>query len=348
MAGHHHRRAPRPTRVLEAVGLAALGSAAGWIAYSRLGIDHRVRLPPALPGAFEHLAAGRAGTIALYGATEAEGPPLLLIHSINAAASAYEMRPLFCHYGRARPVYALDLPGFGHSERSPRRYTPRLMVDAIHAVAAEVRRRHGGARLDAVALSLSSAYLARAALERAADYRSLGLISPTGFDARLSGRGPRGGHRGNDLVLRGLEVPIWRRALFDALVSRPSIRFFLSKTFGSSRIDEDLLDYDDRSAHQPGAEYAPLRFLSGYLFPTDATTLYEALELPVWMIHGTRGDFVDFRDAPRFAGRPNWTVSALPTGALPQFEDLEAVTARYDAFLADRVETARRDRGNAA
>ena len=38
--------------------------------------------------------------------------PLLLLHSINASASAYEVKPLFEHYRQQRPVYAPDLPGF--------------------------------------------------------------------------------------------------------------------------------------------------------------------------------------------------------------------------------------------
>ncbi|MGU3538405.1 alpha/beta fold hydrolase [Methylobacterium sp. A54F] len=319
-------------RAAKGLGLAALGGAGAWVAYSRLGIDHRMPLPPALPGRHECLSSP-VGGLAFYGSDEAEGVPLLLIHSINAAANAYEVRPLYQHYRGRRPVYALDLPGFGFSERSRRRYTPRTMVDAIHAVAGEIRRRHGGARVDALALSLSAEYLARAALERAQDYRSLALISPTGLDARLSGRGPSDGHRGRDLTRALLDAPPWGRALFDALVSRPSMRFFLEKTWGSDRIDEGLLAYDYASAHQPGAEHAPYCFIAGHLFPTDATRLYEALWLPVLVLHGQRGDFVDYRDAPRFAARPNWRIKSLPTGAFPHFERREDVARRYDAFV---------------
>ncbi|HEV7438033.1 MAG TPA: alpha/beta fold hydrolase [Methylobacterium sp.] len=316
------------------VGLGSLGAAAGWLAYSRLAIDHRMPLPPALPGRREDLST-RSGRVSLYGDGPAEGTPLLLIHSINAAANAYEVRPLYRHYANARPVYALDLPGFGFSERRRQVYTPRLMVDAIHAVAGAIRQRHGGVRLDAVALSLSAEYLARASLEQAQDYRSLGLISPTGFDARLSGRGPLGGHRGNDAARSAVDFPLWGRALFDALVSRPSMRYFLEKTWGSRRIDEGLLAYDYASAHQPGAEHAPFSFLAGHLFPTDATRLYEALWQPVWMIHGMRGDFVDYRHAAGFRERPNWTIESMSTGAFPHFERPGAVTRSYDAFLAD-------------
>jgi len=320
-------------------GLAAvltfIGSAAGLVGWSRFAVNRHMDLPPALPGQLETLATERAGAVSLYGSPEQEGVPLLLIHSINAAANAYEVRPLYKHYHTSRPVYALDLPGFGFSERSRRRYTPRLMVEAIHAAVAEIRSRHRHGAVDAMALSLSCSYLARAAVERPDDYRSLGLISPTGFDARLSGEGPPDGHRGRDTLRDLLDRPPFGRPLFDALASRPSMRFFLQKTFGTKDIDEGLFAYDYASAHQPGAEHAPYCFIAGHLFPTDTTRLYEELRLPVWMVHGRRGDFVDYRLAPRVAGRPNWRVISLPTGAFPHFERLGDMTADYDAFLAD-------------
>ncbi|MCJ2077496.1 alpha/beta hydrolase [Methylobacterium sp. E-016] len=290
-------------------------------------------LPPALPGRREVIDTA-AGRVSVYGSAEAEGMPLLLIHSINAAANAYEVRPLYLHAQGRRPVYALDLPGFGFSERSRRLYNPRVMADAIHAVADAIARRHGGVRIDAIALSLSASYLARAVVERPEAYRAIGLISPTGFDRRLSGRGPAGGDRGSPRVRAIVDSRLLGPALFALLVSRPSMRFFLQKTFGSKRIDEGLFAYDYRSAHQPGARHAPYCFVAGHLFPTDATTLYEALTLPVLMLHGSRGDFVDFRDAPRFAARPNWTIRALPTGAFPHFEDPATVTGLFDGFFA--------------
>jgi hypothetical protein len=37
---------------------------------------------------------------------------------------------------------------------------------------------------------------------------------------------------------------------------------------------------------------------------------------------------------PRVADRPNWRIETLPTGAFPHFEQPDAVTAGYDAFLA--------------
>ena len=64
------------------------------------------------------------------------------------------MRPLYERYSKSRAVYALELPGFGFSDRSDRAYTPRLMTDAVLAMVAEIRQRHGGRPIDVLALSL--------------------------------------------------------------------------------------------------------------------------------------------------------------------------------------------------
>ena len=48
------------------------------------------------------------------------GVPVLLLHSINAAPSAFEVSPFFATCSLQRPLYAPDLPGFGRSERRDR------------------------------------------------------------------------------------------------------------------------------------------------------------------------------------------------------------------------------------
>ncbi len=80
-------------------------------------------------------SASTVGRLTYYAAgprsRKANGRRLLLIHSINAAGSAYEIKPLYEHYRQSRTVYALELPGFGHSERCKRKYSVRMMTDAI-------------------------------------------------------------------------------------------------------------------------------------------------------------------------------------------------------------------------
>ncbi len=275
-----------------------------------------------------------SGRVAFYSAgIGTVRPPMLLVHSINAAGSAYEVRPIYERMRASRRVYAIDLPGFGFSERSDRPYTPDLMVGAIQSLAALVRQECAGAAVDALALSLSSEFLARAASEWPDDYRSLALVSPTGFDKRAPYLEPPGTTRAKPAFYKTLRFPLWDRGFFSLLTSRPSIRFFLEKTWGSKNIDEGLFEYDYRTTHQPGARFAPYYFVSGYLFSLDITRVYEALTMPVWLAHGVKGDFQDYSYAAHFAGRPNWTVTEFPTGALPQFEVLDDFLAAYAAFL---------------
>ena len=308
---------------------APLALSAGWIAYSALFVDRYQDLPPALPGE-RFTVDSPSGPINVYADGPEDGEPLLLIHSINAAGSAYEVRPLYLHYRTTRRVYAMDLPGFGFSNRDKRVYTPRTMTAAIHAAAEMIKGRHRP--IDIIALSLSSEYAARATLERPDLYRSLGLVSPTGFDKVLSGDGPDESTRGNKVTLAVVSKKVWSRAFYDLLVSPPSMRFFLRKTWGSNDYDRGLYDYDQLTAHQPGAEHAVWSFLSGYLFPGDATRLYQEQVLPVWAIHGTRGDFVDHSRIGEVSSRPNWTIDVFETGAFPHFERIKDVSRSYDAF----------------
>src|SRR5258707_816325 len=107
------------------------GLVGGWIGYSKLGVNHNLPLPEVIPNQRQTFLSPKAGQLSYYADTSAAGRPLVLLHSVNAAGSAYEMRPLFEAYRGKRPVYALDLPGFGFSERSNRVYSWRLFTDAI-------------------------------------------------------------------------------------------------------------------------------------------------------------------------------------------------------------------------
>jgi pimeloyl-ACP methyl ester carboxylesterase len=310
-----------------------------------MNAGERTTLAPQLPAAVSGELRGRmhagVGYLAWYvGAPPSQASPqapVLLVHSVNAAASAKEMAPIYEQLRLERPVYALELPGFGHSDRSDRTYTPRLMTDAIHAMREEIRHEHPGQPVDLVALSLACEYAARAAAEKPGDWRSVALVSPTGFEGRSSRYGPPGSTLDKPWVRSVFANPLWGAKLFRLLTTRPSVRFFLRKTFGSGDIDPGLIDYALLTARQPGAEHAPFHFLSFILFSADISAVYESLRLPVWMVHGVRGDFVDYRRKDTVADRPNWSIDVMQSGAMPQYEYPEAFLQHYRAFLDNSV-----------
>jgi len=302
-----------------------------------LGVTHPSSPSSSLPLSLSALRRdidSPAGRISLYSA-EPEGdanglPPLLLIHSINATASAAELEPLFSHYRQQRPVYAIELPGFGFSDRSARPYTPRLMTDALHSALAFIQSEHGGEVADVLAVSLSSEFAARAKFEAPHSLRRLALVSPTGFSGKKLRYGPANGTLGLPWLHRLLSLGIWRQGIFNTLTRPSVIRYFLKGAWGSENIDETFWRYSILTSKQPGAANAPFYFVSAFLFSTDINRLYEELNGPVWVSMATRGDFTDYRGRHTVEDKTNWQFVAVEGGALPFFEDLTSFTKKLD------------------
>jgi pimeloyl-ACP methyl ester carboxylesterase len=282
-------------------------------------------LPPALDARLGELHTDEVGRIAYYADEDGDGRPLLLVHSINAAPSSIELKPVFERWRSERPIYSLDLPGFGQSERGERPYTPALYADAIVAMLEQVI----GAPADVLALSLGAEFVARAALAAPRNIASLVFVSPTGFSERgVPGPGFA------RVAERVLTVPLWSQGLFDLLTSRPSIRFYLNKSF-SDGAPRELIDYAYATAHQPGARHAPLTFLSMQLFTRDAMdSLYARLtDMPVLAI-ADRDPYVGFERLPHFAAsRPNWRAETLaPHMGMPHWEHADATFELLEGF----------------
>jgi pimeloyl-ACP methyl ester carboxylesterase len=267
--------------------------------------------------------------LAYYAERSAPGRPLVLVHSINAAPSSFEVKPLFDHYRSQRPVYSLDLPGFGHSERRPAGYTPELYARALETFLEKVV----GEPADLIALSLGAEFAARAIGSKPAAVASLVLISPTGFSRRVP-PSPRVGR----IAHKVLTIPVLSQALFDLVASKRSIAYYLGRSF-VGKPPQATLDYAYATSHQPGARHAPLVFLSMQLFTPDAIDrLYAKLtDLPVLAI-ADRDPYIDFDHLDDFvAQHPNWSRLRLePNMGLPQWERLPETIAALDAFWADR------------
>lgn len=309
----------------------AVGAAGAWIAYSNYGIPHALPLPDAIRAERREFQSQAAGRVSYYADRAGTGRPLVLLHSINAAASAYEMKPLFERYRRTRPVYALDWAGYGFSERAAREYSPQLFQAAL----VEFLEKELGQAADVVALSLGGEFAARAAQARPALFHALGLISPSGLsrpkegsrsmEAQASGQ--------SDRLYSALAFPLWGRALFDLIATRASIAYFLRKSFVGAPPPE-MIEYAYATSHQPGAPNVPLYFLSGKLFtPRIADTVYDRLNTPTLVLYD-RDPYTGFDALPGvLAQNRQWqAVRVAPSLGLPHWERLEDVAASLDKF----------------
>lgn len=322
---------------LGTLATAGLTAGAGWIVYSAAMIDHNLPLPLAINSERHLFTSKGAGLLNYYvdegddetGEMENGRRPLVLVHSINAAGSAYEMRPLFEYFREERPVYALDLPGFGFSERSDRHYSPKMYAAAIRDFLADVVEEPA----DVIALSLSGEFAARAALEHPALFHSLALLSPTGLGLKGEAAGAQPANGSGSLLYQTFSFPLWSQAFYDLLVTKPSIHYFLRKSFHGP-VDEGLAAYAYLTSHQPGARYAPLYFVSGRLFtPGVRQEIYERLDIPALVIYDEDG-YTSFEGLSRLLlKRTNWNaVRVEPSRGLPHFEELRTTARVLDSF----------------
>jgi pimeloyl-ACP methyl ester carboxylesterase len=304
---------------------------AGWIFYSNNFIDRDMPLPDAIRAEREQFYSQTAGWLNYYHDTHAEGRPLLLIHSINAAPSAYEVGPLFDYFRARRPVYALDLPGYGFSHRDDIKYRPQLFEDAISdMIALEI-----GEPVDIVAMSLGSEFAARAAITLSRYIRSISLISPTGFGRPGSDRATQRANASNvsNIAHSILSLPLWARPIFDLLTTRRTINYYLQQSF-VGEVTPGFVEYAYVTAHQPGAHHAPLHFLSGRLFTQNARTIvYENVRVPTLVIYDEDPN-VSFDALPGHVEKcDNWQATRItPSRGLPHFEKTGETAEALQAF----------------
>ena len=268
-------------------------------------------LTPALDAEQFDFSLNGGVTLRGYRGEVTEGAPLVLLHSINAVPSAMEMRPLFEHYRDKRPVLVPDLPGFGISDRPDVAYNPSLYARWLAEWLESLDQP-----ADVVALSLTGEFMARAILEQGAKVRSLSLISPTGMGIRTPPKTQSGSR-----VDRFLTSPWVGRPLYRVLTSQPSIRWFLGQAFVGST-PEHMVRYALETASQPGAHFAPIKFLTFSLFTEQAVSrLYSRLKLPCLVLYDRDPNIGFERLSELTEVHSHWAAKQLsPSLGLPHWE----------------------------
>ncbi|WEL17783.1 Pimeloyl-ACP methyl ester carboxylesterase [Halorhabdus sp. SVX81] len=301
----------------------AVGTAGVIAGVNRVLMARAGDLEPPLVGA-DGTYRWRGFDITYTEAGDPDNPDVLLVHGISAASSSREFANVFESLSREYHVIAPDLPGFGRSDRPPLLYSSSLyetfLRDAIRSLVEEPR---------IVASSLSGGYAASAAAET--DVDSLVLIAPT--DSTMSDS-PRSWLR---TVFR---APLVGTGLFNLLVSKPGIKYF-HRDHGYANMDnltDETLEYQWKTAHQPGARYAPASFVSGYLDPDAslAETL-AAVDAPVTLVWGRDADIT-----PVSAGR---ALAKKTDSRLVVFDDAKLLPhvehpAAFVGVVADDIDEA--------
>lgn len=254
------------------------------------------------------------------------GPPLLLVHGIYATASSFEWRFNVDELARQHTVYTIDLLGFGRSDRPAVRYSARLYLGLIADFVAQVV----ASPVVLAATSLSAAYAIVLGARDPGRFPALVLVEPTGL-VRLHKSPSAAG----DVARYTVDSPVLGTAVFNALVSRRSIRDYLERHYVDGEIvTDDLVDAHYATAHQPGAKYAPSAFLSWHL-NLDVRRALRRLLQPALLVWGEQAIEAPVEDVRGFrALRPEMDVAILdPAGSFPHDERPEDFNEIMTAFL---------------
>jgi pimeloyl-ACP methyl ester carboxylesterase len=210
---------------------------------------------------------------------EHQGPPLVFIHGVGAGASSFMWRKNFDPLSKDFRVYALDLLGFGLSDKpATAPYSADLYVDLISDFIREV----AGSPANVVGSSIGAAYAIRVADEHPELINSLVLNAPTGAD-KLNSRPGMAGAAFYGL----LQSPVLGTSFYNVMASERSIRDYARKHlfYDHRRVTDRLVTNFYATSHQQGAQHAIAAFLSGYL-NTDTRAAFARLKQKVILVWG--------------------------------------------------------------
>jgi pimeloyl-ACP methyl ester carboxylesterase len=184
--------------------------------------------------------------------------PLLLIHDFSPGASSFEWRKNIDALAEQFRVYAIDLLGFGLSDRPSIEYTAETYADLIGDFIKEMI----GKPTIVVAHGTSAAYVIADAYRRPQLFDRLILVSPP--QSILQETTPGRLDAARKFFLR---MPVIGQFIYNMLTTRPVIRSYYEDRsyYNPGLVTDELVEYVYTSAHQSNARYPVASFLSGYL-----------------------------------------------------------------------------------
>ncbi len=234
------------------------------------------------------------------------------------------MRPLYESFRWKRPTFAIDLPGFGLSDRAALCYSPALFALVLTELLRKVRARHGAP--DVVALGRGAEAAARVAADEQGLVRSLALLEPAGLLSAHEG--------GFESLAARFALSCGDRAargLFALMTTRPWMKRTLATRFHGEP-DAGLLAYAQESARVEGAHHAPLAALAVHRAALDTSRLFQALTVPALVVHDARGPHAIELEA-FLRGRSNrFAMRVAPTRGMPHFERRTDTVSALERF----------------
>lgn len=209
-----------------------------------------------------------------------DGPPLVLMHTIRTQLEYF--RSLAPVLAKSYTVYAIDLPGHGHSPIDPlarfdEPYFRQGVIAFIEKLDLTDITLVGESIGGTLALTVAAAIPKRV--------RRVFASNPYDYEIRY-GDGIRRGNWFANYIIGSLRIPIL--GAFSAwLENKIVLRKIMSGGYHDPRkLPPDLLTEFDQVAHRPGYKRAARKVLAGWRSWSKARDQYPVISAPVTLIYG--------------------------------------------------------------
>ena len=275
-----------------------------------------------LPGRFLDI-----GGLRIFYHRAGRGKPLVLLHGFGL--SHWSWRAVVPGLAAEHDVVAIDLPGFGESDR-PRGvdfgYDAAAYLETVIGVLDEL----GLERASFMGHSMGGAIALVAGARRPERVERLVLVDPLIYPYRLPPEG------------WALLLPYLGGPLFRTLSTRGLVRRFLARHIyhDAAQVSDDAVDYVWERLNRPGgfeAAHAALRFVAE---PAAVASSVRAVRAPVLVVWGEEDRLFPAAHARRLAGElPGARLHLIPRcGHAPAEEQPAALLDAVLPFLAAGAE----------
>jgi len=263
------------------------------------------------------------------------GRPLLLVHDIYWGASRWEWEKNVACLSKRHTVYAIDLLGFGRSDKPGITYSAYLYTTLIIDFIQDVI----GAGVSVAASGYGAAYTVMAYQFQPQLFRKLMLLAPAGMSAHLPGVEAWINLRPSCfgwICRRVLETPILGTSLYNLITSKPALRCFIRRDFCQTPGQSQWVAHCSHLARVGGANgKLPLaQWLAGGL-EVDIREQLRRISIPVTILWGSENHWNPVSSALRFAKQHTTIPLAVieEAGSFPHRERAAAVNEVMSKFL---------------
>ncbi len=250
------------------------------------------------------------------------GSPVLLLHDLTAGSSSYEFHKIIDELAEKHEVYAIDLLGYGLSDKPNITYTSYLYVQSVIDFIKNVigKKTNILATGDAVSIAIMAAHNDGEVIDK------IILINPQNLNQmnRIPNKRSR-------LLKLLIDTPVIGTFVYNMVTTKEAFRRQFSEKYfyNAGMVSEGILDAYREAAHQPdyNAKYTFASYMGRYM-NTNIIHALKQIDHSIYIIYGTEKR--DNESAIEAYLSYNKSIEAFPISYTRQYPHLERSKAVLD------------------